>query len=72
MNKVTKKGVLLMTWNIRGLGNRDKRNAMFRYFDRLQPQIICLQETHLRSDSIHRLNSRSTTPHTLPILGGLV
>ena len=47
-----------MTWNIRGLGNRDKRNAMFRYFDRLQPQIICLQEMHLRSDSIYRLGSR--------------
>ena len=58
MNKVTKKGVLLMTWNIRGLGNRDKRNAMFRYFERLQPQIICLQETHLQPDSIHRLSSR--------------
>ena len=53
-----KKGILLMTWNVRGLGDKVKRKAMFKYFDKMKPQVICLQETHMRPDSIYLLNSR--------------
>lgn len=50
--------LLLLSWNVRGMGDKVKRNAIFKYFGRLQPHLICLQETHLQSDSVHLLRSR--------------
>lgn len=58
MVNVKRRGIALMTWNVRGLGDKDKRNAMFKYFDKMKPQIICLQETHMCPDSVHLLYSR--------------
>lgn len=49
--------LLLLSWNVRGMGDKVKRNAIFKYFGRLRPQLICLQETHLQSDSVHLLCS---------------
>lgn len=51
------KGIMLLSWNIRGMGDKTKRSAIFKYFSRLQPHLICLQETHLRPDSVHLLQS---------------
>lgn len=58
MSNTVAKDLLLLSWNIRGMGDKIKRNAIFKYFSRLQLHLVCLQETHLQPDSVHLLPSR--------------
>lgn len=44
------------------MDDKVKRNAIFKFFGRMQPHLVCLQETHLQSDSVHLLRS-----HKYPI-----
>ena len=37
----------IMSWNVRGLNDKVKRTAIFRYIKSVQPHVILLQETHL-------------------------
>lgn len=37
-----------LSWNVNGLGSKIKRGLVAAYFKRLKPDVILLQETHLR------------------------
>ena len=41
------------TLNVRGLNNKLKRRALFNYLRRHKVDIACLQETYIKSDTIH-------------------
>ena len=41
------------TLNVRGLNNKLKRRALFKYLRRHKVDIACLQETYIKSDTIH-------------------
>jgi exonuclease III len=37
----------VLNWNVRGLNNPDKRNAVWEFLDSVRVNIVCLQETKL-------------------------
>lgn len=41
----------IFSWNVRGLGNRDKRVSINRSIVDAKPDIICVQETKIQSMS---------------------
>ena len=41
------------TLNVRGLNNKLKRRALFNYLRRHKVDIACLQETYIKSDTLH-------------------
>lgn len=48
---------VLVFWNIRGLRDPVKRQAMFTALKLFSPFIICLQETHLNTHKLNYLKS---------------
>lgn len=50
-------GLVFLSWNVRGMRDKIKCGAIFQYFSRLKPHMICLQETHLQPDSVRLLCS---------------
>ena len=46
---------LIITLNINGLNNPIKRHRVAEWIRRHDPHIYCLQETHLRTKELHRL-----------------
>lgn len=51
-----------ITWNVKGLNNFAKRKRVFNHLSTFKPDIVFLQETHLRSSQSSRL-SQSWLPH---------
>uniref|UniRef100_A0A8P4G9K3 Reverse transcriptase domain-containing protein n=1 Tax=Dicentrarchus labrax TaxID=13489 RepID=A0A8P4G9K3_DICLA len=49
--------VSFISWNIRGMGNTVKRNKIFCHLRSFDPDIIFLQETHLKVNSHTRLRN---------------
>lgn len=45
-----------ISWNIRGMGNPVKRSKVFTQLNRLNSDIVFLQESHLRIRDHHRLH----------------
>lgn len=50
--------ITFLSWNVRGLGDANKRFAVFRFVANHMPAIILLQETHLTGDTIRHLRRR--------------
>lgn len=44
-----------VSWNIKGLGSAVKRSKVFSHLKRLKPDIVFLQETHMRNNDQTRL-----------------
>ena len=44
-----------ISWNIKGLGSAVKRSKVFSHLKRLKPDIVFLQETHMRANDHMRL-----------------
>jgi exonuclease III len=57
MNFVSK-FFLLLSWNVRGLGDLDKCNIVRDALKQATPSIICLQETKLCECSRFKIQSR--------------
>lgn len=53
-----RRGVTLASWNVRGLNNPIKRGKIFAHLKSLAPDLIFLQETHLKKDSHIRLRCK--------------
>lgn len=47
--------LLLISWNVKGLGSSIKREKVFKHLKSLSADIIFLQETHIKKDTQHRL-----------------
>lgn len=48
----------MWSWNIRGIKNLIKKNAMFAELARCGPLIVCLQETHLTKDTVSLIQNK--------------
>lgn len=55
MVNVTSPTVRFVSWNIKGLGGAIKRCRVFSHLKRLKPDIVFLQETHMRNKDQVRL-----------------
>ncbi|KAG8538640.1 hypothetical protein GDO81_022285 [Engystomops pustulosus] len=44
------------SWNVQGLGEANKRYAVMRALKAIPDFIICLQETHMTTETVHLLN----------------
>lgn len=53
-----RRGLTLASWNVRGLNSPIKRGKVFAHLKSLSPDIIFLQETHLKNDSHARLRCK--------------
>lgn len=42
----------LLSWNVKGMGNRDKRVTIHQNVGDLKPNIFCLQETKIQMMSV--------------------
>ena len=47
--------VPLITLNVNGLNDPIKRHRIAKWIRKHDPHICCLQETHLRTEALHRL-----------------
>lgn len=47
-----KKQITICSWNVRGVKDKVKRQAILSMIDKGRVEILCLQETHLDKDSI--------------------
>lgn len=61
------KACIIVSWNVRGLGDGVKRVALFSMVKAYKPSVICLQETHLRDNSIsmHKNRDYPTQFHSI-------
>lgn len=48
--------VRFISWNVKGLNGPVKRTKVFSHLKQLKPDILFLQETHLRVEDHNRLN----------------
>ncbi|KAJ1114036.1 hypothetical protein NDU88_002275 [Pleurodeles waltl] len=56
MAGTTARTLKVLTWNVTGLGNRIKRIIVLQYLRRHRPDLILLQETHLKGNQYKALN----------------
>lgn len=56
--KEPRKGLTLASWNVRGLNNPIKRGKVISHLKSLGPDLIFLQETHLKKNSHIRLKCK--------------
>lgn len=57
MANVSSSNVRFISWNIKGLGGAIKRCRVFSHLKRLKPDVVFLQETHMRNKDQVRLKS---------------
>lgn len=48
--------VKIVSWNIKGLRSLHKWMKVLRYLKRLQPDVVFLQKTHLKTEDFQRMN----------------
>lgn len=48
---------LVVSWNVRGLGDSDKCNLVRNVFTDAKPSVICIQETKLASIDLFKAKS---------------
>ncbi|XP_056431006.1 ras-related protein Rab-24 isoform X1 [Hyla sarda] len=49
--------MLVFSWNVKDLRSPNKRMQILRHLNRLHPDVALLQETHLTSDDMQRMNN---------------
>lgn len=49
--------IKIISWNVRGMNSPQKRRKIFHYLGKHNPDIACIQETHINEKDIRFLNN---------------